>query len=310
MAFSEVETDSKMRMPQSHNDTVHVTFRTEEFLQFSEEKEDNTPVAYQDVMLPLETTQCEDEVDCAMLEAANTTITTKNDNDVLNRAQNITCTSTSAVISKRFSASDLDNELSNSFVHSEMRAQESAITSARSVRPSNTSVNSLHLDMLSCDGNYESTDASSPASEDEDEPKSKPPVAAETPLDIDGPLPSKFHNIPQFTEVHELLGRIPTFAEYMAYRLDKISMDLEWRYPELDKHIQQIISTLGNNLTYELFHQAAMNIHSQAKQMYEGVFMVLRFGRQLFQSFPERASNFTTQWVNEYIIHQGGWVSF
>lgn len=145
--------------------------------------------------------------------------------------------------------------------------------------------------------------------EDEEEPKSKPPPVADTPLDVDGPLPTKFHDIPEFSEVRDFLGRIPTFAEYVAYRWRKISLGMECRYPELDKYFQQIISTLGGDLTYDLFHQAALRVQSQATRMCEGVFMVLRFGRHLFQSFPENASNFTTQWVNEYIIHQGGWVS-
>ena len=130
---------------------------------------------------------------------------------------------------------------------------------------------------------------------------------------MDGPLPSKFHNLPHFAEVQQCLGRTPTFNEYMAYRLDKISMDLEWRYPDLGIQFQKIISTLGGNLTYELFHRAALNVQSLAKQKSEELFMVLRFGRQLFQTFPESAesaSNYTTQWVNEYVVDQGGWVSY
>ena len=309
LAFSKSDSAcrTKMTVLQSHNNTLNMALRSEGLSQSSpsveEEDDEATPVvqmSYQDAVLLSATTQHEE--DCITLEAASTTVT---NNDVLNNAQNITCTSTSVMISKSYSASDLDNDLSNDFVHSEIRTEKSTISSARC---SDTSVGGLHLDMLSCD-NYDSTDAAScPTSEDEDEPRSKPPVA-ETPLDVDGPLPSKFHNIPQFSEAREFLGRIPTFAEYMAYRVDKISMDLESRYPELEKHIQQIISTLGNTLTYELFHKAAMNVHSQATQVYEGIFMVLRFGKQLFQNFPENASNFTTQWVNEYIIHQGGWVS-
>ena len=189
---------------------------------------------------------------------------------------------------------------------SQMATKQSVVTVAPGNRPSKTSTHSLRLE-LSCNANDECQDVHC-SDEDDEQPKSKPTVA-ETPLEIDGPLPSKFHGIPQFLEVQEFLGRIPTFPEYMAYRLDKIGMDLECRYPELDEQIQKVISTLGNTLTYEVFHKAASNIQSQAKQVYEGVFMVLRFGRQLFQNFPENASYYTTQWVNGYIVHQGGWVS-
>ena len=49
---------------------------------------------------------------------------------------------------------------------------------------------------------------------------------------------------------------------------------------------------------------------SRAEMMYDGLFMVVNFGRYLFQQFPEYASNFTTEWVDAYIIHEGGWVSF
>ena len=135
-------------------------------------------------------------------------------------------------------------------------------------------------------------------------------MVPESLLDIDEPLPSKFYNIPDFAEVQQHLGRIPTHAEYIGYKMHKISMDLEYQYPDLDIQFQEIISTLGDTLTYELFQKAALNIQSQGKRMYEGLFMVLRFGRQLFQDFPESASKFTNQWVNEYIVHQGGWVSY
>ena len=246
----------------------------------------------------------DDEVDCVMSEIISSSIEQArimNDHDVLNRAHNIMLTSTSEMRNAEEMGDD------NLFVQCEVTTEQSITTVAPSKRPSNISTDSLHLE-LSCDANCECKDACC-SDEDDEQPRSKLTVA-ETPLDIDGPLPSKFHSIPQFSEAQQFLGRIPTFPEYMAYRLDKISMDLECRYPELDKQIQQIIGTLGNTLTYDVFQRAALNIHSQAKQMCEGVFMVLRFGRQLFQNFPENASNFTTLWVNEYIIHQGGWVSY
>ena len=217
---------------------------------------------------------------------------TTHDNGVLNRAHNVMLTSTSEISRNKVEKGD-----DNLFVQCEMTTEQSDVTVAPNNRPSTASIDRLHLDVYCSD-------------EDDEQTRSKP-ILAETPLDIDGPLPSKFHNIPQFSEAQQFLGRIPTFQEYMAYRLDKISLDLECRYPELDKQFQQIITSLGNSntLTYEVFQRAALNVHAQAKQVYEGVFMVLRFGRQLFQNFPENASYFTTQWVNDYIIHQGGWVS-
>lgn len=322
-AFAEAEIDSPCRAKlkayqsnkQSHNDTLEMTFHTQEVLRSSKlemKKEDETTSEVQNSMLlsmaELSTAQHnnDDEVDFAMSETVSTSVEqTEDDNDILNRAQDITLSNASEIIRNTCELEDVggSERLSNG-----MSTEESVmVTTSNSMRPSNTSVDSLHLN-LSCEHNGESKDEC-PTDEDDEEPRSKLPVA-ETPLDVDGPLPSKFHDIPQFSEVQQFLGRIPTFAEYMAYRLDKISMDLECRYPDLDKHIQQIISTLGNTLTYELFQRAALNVQSQAKQMYEGLFMVLRFGRQLFQNFPENASYFTTQWVNEYIIHQGGWVSY
>ena len=249
----------------------------------------------------------DDEVDSSTVEQPSVT---DDDKDILNRSQNITLSSVSEILKSTSVVEDArSNETSSSdLIHCELATTESITVATSNGIPGDTTVNGhdLHLD-LSCDHNGDNT--SEDEGKDDEQPRSKVPVP-ETPLDVDGPLPSKFHNIPQFAEVHQFLGRIPTFAEYMAYRLDAISKDIECRYPDLDKHIQQIIGALGGTLTYELFHRAALNVQSHARQMYEGMFMVLRFGRQLFNNFPETASNFTTQWVNEYIVFQGGWVSF
>ena len=247
------------------------------------------------------------EVDSSTVEQASVT---DDDKDILNRSQNITLSSVSETPMSTSVVEDAcSSETSSSdLIHYELATTESITVATSNGIPGDTTVNGhdLHLD-LSCDHNGDNT--SEDEGKDDEQPRSKVPVP-ETPLDVDGPLPSKFHNIPQFAEVHKFLGRIPTFAEYMAYRLDAISKDIEYRYPDLDKHIQQIIGALGGTLTYELFQRAALNVQSHARQMYEGMFMVLRFGRQLFNNFPETASNFTTQWVNEYIVFQGGWVSF
>ena len=247
------------------------------------------------------------EVDSSTVEQASVT---DDDKDILNRSQNITLSSVSEILKSTSVVEDAcSSETSSSdLVHCELATTESITVATSNDIPGDTTVNGhdLRLD-LSCDHNGDNT--SEDEGKDDEQPRSKVPVP-ETPLDVDGPLPSKFHNIPQFAEVHQLLGRIPTFAEYMAYRLDAIGKDIECRYPDLDKHIQQIIGALGGTLTYELFQRAALNVQSHARKMYEGMFMVLRFGRQLFNNFPENASNFTTQWVNEYIVFQGGWVSF
>lgn len=292
-------------------------YRAQELLQSSQpevmEEDDSkaTPAVVtpcQNTMLLLATTEevttvedgGDDEVDFAMLEATNisvqqTTITC--DDDILNRAQKITLVGTSEILSRN--AEDGDANLSNGYLHFEA-TEESSVTFASSsgISASNSStVDNLHLELSQND-----------LHDDDEEPRSKPHVA-ETPLDVNRPLPTKYHDIPQFLEVQKDLGRTPTFSEYMAYRLDKISLDLECRYPELDKQFQQIISAFGNTLTYEVFQRAALSVQSQAERMYEGMFMVLRFGRQLFQNFPDSASSYTTRWVNEYIVHQGGWVS-
>ena len=341
--FAEAEIDSPHRKAQktlqshtkslqshakSHNDTMEMTFSSQEVLQSSQsvvkEEEDDkafpqTTVVHQNAMV-VSTTELtathhsngDDEVDFVSVSTSvQQTSVIDDDNDILNRAQNsISLSAASELIRNTSNVEDTcDSEsLSNSFVHCTMSTEQSTITDtpSNSMQPSSIS-NGLHLN-LSCDHNSEDIGACSQF-EDDEEPKHKP-VVPDTPLDVDGPLPSKFHNIPQFAEVQQFLGRIPTVAEYMAYRLDKISMDLEYRYPDLDIQFQKIISTLGGDLTYELFQRAALNVQSQAKKMCEGLFMVLRFGRRLFQDFPESASNFTTQWVNEYIVHQGGWVSY
>ena len=335
-AFAEAEIGSPHRRAQktlqshtkSHNDTMEMTFSSQEVLQSSQsvvkEKEDDkafpqSAVVHQNAMLLLTTeltathhSYGDDEVDfVAVSTSVQQTSVTDDDNDILNRAQNsISFSAASELIRNTSNVEDTcDSEsLSNSFVHCTMSTEQSTITDApsNSMQPSSIS-NGLHLN-LSCDHNSEDIGACSQF-EDDEEPKHKP-VVPDTPLDVDGPLPSRFHNIPQFAEVTQCLGRIPTAREYLAYRLEKISMDLEWQYPDLDIQFQEIIYTLGSTLTYELFQRAAFNVQSQAKQMYEGLFMVLRFGRQLFQAFPESASNFTTQWLNEYIVHKGGWVSY
>ena len=325
-AFAEAEIDSPHRTrkslqthPKSNNVATKTTFRRQEVLESEvKEKDDEGTTQMQghnqntmlQSMAELPTTKHDnnddggDEVDCFVEQAD---VIDDGDKDILNRSQNIILSSVSEIITLEGSCSS-DTSPSD-FVHCEMAATKSiTVATSNSIQPDNTLVNGhgLHLN-LSCD----QTDGEKwpqDKGEDDEQPRSKLPVP-ETPLDIDGPLPSKFHNIPHFAEVQKGLGRIPTFAEYMAYRLDAIGEDLEFRYPELDKHIQQIIGALGGTLTYELFQRAALNIQSQARQMYEGMFMVLRFGRQLFHNFPEAASNFTTQWVNEYIVYQGGWVS-
>ena len=322
-AFSTAEADSACHTSttthhtHSHSDT-EITIRKES-LPSEEDEEERDDGTTSDSITLLAATELitaeytgDDEVDCVMMSDIfsgniEQTSVVDDDNDVLNRAHNIMLTSTSEMTSCSRNTVEKDGD-DNLFVQCEMTTEQSrsVVTVTPSNRPSNTSIDSLRLE-LSCNANDECKDVYY-SDEDDEQPRSKPTVA-ETPLDIDGPLPSKFHGIPQFSEARQSLGRIPTFPEYMAYRLDKISLDLECRYPELDKQIQQIISSLGNTLTYEVFQRAALNVHSQAKQVYEGVFMVLRFGRQLFQNFPENASYFTTQWVNEYIIHQGGWVS-
>jgi len=177
---------------------------------------------------------------------------------------------------------------------------------------SKLSAGSLHLDLSTEQGS--TSDASNFSNEedydDDNEVKKKPNhKVAETPVEVDGPLPCRFHNLPQFPEIAKELGHIPSFAEYFSYRLNKITVDLESRYPDLDKCYEQLISGFQGVLTYELFHQAAMKVQSQANMMYDGVFMVLNFGRYLFKQFPEYASNYTTKWVDNYIIHEGGWVS-
>ena len=98
-----------------------------------------------------------------------------------------------------------------------MSTEQSTISDApsNSMQPSSMSDGGLHLNL-------------SPQFEDDEEPMHKP-VIPDTPLDVDGPLPSRFHNIPHFAEIQQLLGRIPTFTEYIAYRLEKISMDLDDR---------------------------------------------------------------------------------
>lgn len=315
-AFSMAEADTTRHLStthhaQSHNDTK-ITIRKESLP--SEEDEEGDEVTTSGSIMLLAATELittehtdddDDEVDCAMMsDISSSSIEQDDDNDVLNRAHNIMLTSSEIITSRN--TAEGDDDLFVQCEMSQMTTEQSVVTVAPSNRPSNTSADSLRLE-LSRSVNDECQDVHC-SDEDDEQPRSKPKVA-ETPLEIDGPLPSKYHSIPQFSEAQEFLGRIPTFPEYMAYRLEKISMDLECRYPELDKQIQQIIGSLGNTLTYEVFQRAALNVHSQARQMYEGVFMVLRLGRQLFQNFPENASYYTTQWVNEYVVHQGGWVS-
>ena len=306
LAFSTAEADAvhhtstTTKHTQSQEDTK-ITIRKESLPSEEDEEGDGGSITLLAATELITTEHTDDdEVDCDMMSDI-----IKQNDDVVNRAHDILLTSscTSEVTTSRNTAEG-DDDL---FVQCEVT--QSVVTVAPSNRPSNISTDSLHLE-LSSNANDECRDVhcSDKDDEDDEQPRSKP-VVPETPLEIDGPLPTKFHSIPEFSEVQELLGRIPTFPEYMAYRLDKIGMDLEYRYPDLDKQIQQIISSLGNTLTYEVFHRAALNIQSQAKQMCEGVFMVLRFGRQLFQNFPENASYYTTQWVNEYIVYQGGWVS-
>lgn len=190
----------------------------------------------------------------------------------------------------------------------------SASDTSTSKISSKLSTGSLHLDLSTEQGS--TSDASNFSNEEEDddnddsEVKKKPKhLVAETPVEVDGPLPCRFHNIPQFSEIAKELGHVPSLAEYFTYRLDKITVDLESRYPNLDKCYQQLISGFQGALSYEVFHQAAMRVQSQADMMYDGVFMVLNFGRYLFKQFPDYASNYTTQWVDDYIVHQGGWVS-
>ena len=320
VAFSAVEIDTPglgsvttlHHHTQSHSNEA-ITIGNESLAE--DDKDDITSPSSQSITFIASTevmTTSTDEVDCFMPDVVSTsteqTSTVDLNNDVLIGAHGMI--TSSSEVSSRNTMAGLEYSsfsLSSGFIQSDLVTEEpvtTAAASSNSVRPSNSSINGLHLE-LSYGASRECSDASD---EDDEQPKSKPMVA-ETPLDVDGPLPSKFHGIPDFSEVQQFFGRIPTFTEYMTYRLDKISVDLECRYPELDKHFQQVIGTLGNTLTYEVFHRAALNIHSQAKQMCEGVFMVLRFGRQLFENFPDNASSFTTQWVNEYIIHQGGWVS-
>ena len=318
-AFAKAEIDSPHRTTRksyqtntkSYNVATKGTFRQKEVLESEvREKVDNEATAEmqehnQNTMLqsmaepPTDDGDSGAEVEFGIIKQASVT---DDDKDILNGAQKITLSSVTEIMAS--------SETSPSgFVHYEVAATESiTVATSNGIQPDDTLVNGhgLHLD-LSCDQNG-GEDCPQDEGKDDEQPKSKLPVA-ETPLDFDRPLPTKYHNFPHFAEVQELLGRIPTFPEYMAYRLNTISKDIESRYPELDKHIQQIISAIGSTLTYDLFQKAALKVQSQAKKMCDGMFMVLQFGRQLFHDFPEAASNFTTQWVNEYIVYQGGWVS-
>ena len=318
VAFSAAEIDSA-----GHSSFTtlhhHTQSRSDEAITIRKEslaEDDVISVPSQSITLLAATeiiTASADEVDCFMPDIVSTgteqTSSVDLNNGVLIGAHSL-ITSASEV-SSRNTTGGLEYSsiiLSNGFIQSDSATEEPVATTAapsNSVRSSKTSVNGLHLELSCGDNGVCSSDT---LDEDDEQPKSKP-VVAETPLDVDGPLPSKFHGIPDFSEVQQFFGRIPTFTEYMTYRLDKISKDLEFRYPELDEHFQKIIGTLGNTLTYDVFQKVALNIHSQARQMCEGVFMVISFGRQLFENFPDNASSFTTQWVNEYIINQGGWVS-
>ena len=187
------------------------------------------------------------------------------------------------------------------------QSKQCIVTSSTTSRKPSTG--SLHLD-LSTEQGSTSNFSNEEEDDDDSEVKKKPKhLVTETPVEVDGPLPCRFHNIPQFSEIAKELGRVPSLAEYFTYRLDKITVDLESRYPNLDECYQQLISGFQGALSYEVFHRAAMKVQSQAEMMYDGVFMVLNFGRYLFKQFPDYASNYTTQWVDDYIVHQGGWVS-
>ena len=257
-----------------------------------------------------------DNVDCEISDFCSSKITRMT--SITDGADGVTSTSTVEVtnVQENIVIHPQDNIMMSSDLLPESEAVQSSGTPAADTPTSKTSklsTGSFHLDLTYEHGS--ASDVSNFSNDEEDneddcEVKKKPNhLVADTPVEVDGPLPCRFRNIPFYSEIEKELGHIPTFAEYFSYRLDKITVDLEYRYPDLDKCYQQVISGFRGALTYEVFHQAAMRVQSRAEMMYDGVFIVLNFGKYLFQQFPEYASNYTTQWVDDYIIHQGGWVS-